>query len=766
MGGLDKVQKGKIYIDGNKITKVPTARRDKIRSLKIGYVFQNYHLLSHLTVSQNVAMVLKMMGMKKKDEITKRVNYVLEVLGMYPYRNRLSYMLSGGQKQRVAIARAIVKNPNIIIADEPTGNLDSKNTIEIMNILKTISKEKLVILVTHEKELAKFYASRIIKVVDGKIVSDEPNENEEELDYRMYHNIYLKDMPYHDTIGKNGIQIEYYGEKEEEISITMAMKNGNLYIQSNKKIEPVDENSSIELIDDHYKKMSKEIYEKYRFHPEEVLDDSYKKRYASIYHLFSMLVEGTKKIFHYSALKKILLLGFFISAMFIVYAISSIFGASNIKDEKFVTTNRDYLSVISFQNKVDDYVTYENLEFIDYMLPGDSKMDFEITYPDYYQTARATQNISVSVAAIHRLDKQDILYGRMPENNQEVVLDTMVFDQIFYNVTPRQLGINTKEQFIGRKLKLGSIFTSNSVSNETELPAFTIVGITDKKSPSIYLAKENFINMLAMNQKNQRRNYTEQGNNDVKLVDVNLVQDEITLKKGRMPNNDYEIIVNNNYEGQMKLNKTIDAVVNGQKLKVVGYYENKYGKEEYYANPNTIKYQVIENSQNLSICPKEKNQTMSYFLNNHNNIEDTYQRDKTAYIQKMKPQILASITVSGVILLISLIEIFLMIRSSFLSRKKEVGILRAIGVKRSDIYKLFLGEILAIDLFVSLPGIVFMSYIVKQLSVTTYLGSQFVFHAGVVEISIAIVFVFHIIIRITTSIPYPKKNTGRNFECK
>ena len=763
---MDKVQKGKIYIDGYKITKVPTRKRDKIRSLKVGYVFQNYHLLSHLTVFENVALVLKMMGIKKKEEIAKRVNYVLEVLGMYSYRNRLSYMLSGGQKQRVAIARAIVKNPNIIIADEPTGNLDSKNTIEIMNILKTISKEKLVILVTHEKELAKFYASRIIKVVDGKIVSDELNEKEEELDYRMYHNIYLKDMPYHDTIRKKGIQIEYYGEKEDEISITMAMKNGNLYIQSNQKIEPVDENSSIELVDDHYKKMSKEIYEKYRFHPEEVLTDRYKKRYASVYHLFSMLSEGTKKIFHYSALKKILLLGFFISAMFIVYAISNIFGASNIKDEKFVTTNRDYLSVISFQNKVDDYLTYENLEFIDYILPGDSKMDFEMTYPDYYQTARAVQDINVSVVASHRLNEQDIICGRMPQTAKEVVLDSIVFDQMISSMMPKQLGITTKEQFIGRQIKLGSMFNSSSGENETKLPAFTIVGITDKKSPSIYVAKENFINMLAMDQKNQKRNYTEQGNNDIKLVDVNLVQDEITLKKGRMPNNDYEIIVSNSYASQMKLNKTIDKTVNGQKLKVVGYYENKYGKDEYYSNENTIKYQVIENSQNLVICPKDKLQTINYFLDNHNNIEDTYKRDKTVYIQRMKPQIMASITISGVILLISLIEIFLMIRSSFLSRKKEVGILRAIGVKKSDIYKLFLGEILAIDLFVSLPGILFMSYIVKQLSNTSYLGSQFVFNIGVIEISILIVFAFHIIIRIITRISYLTKNTSRNFKWK
>lgn len=163
IGGLDKINKGKIYINGKKITKVSTHKIDKIRNLNIGYIFQNYNLLNHLTVYENIAIALKMIGIRKKEEIQKRVSFILEKLSMSSYQNRPSYMLSGGQKQRVAIARAIVKNPNIIIADEPTGNLDSKNTIEIMNIIKTISKEKLVILVTHEKELANFYADRIIR---------------------------------------------------------------------------------------------------------------------------------------------------------------------------------------------------------------------------------------------------------------------------------------------------------------------------------------------------------------------------------------------------------------------------------------------------------------------------------------------------------------------------------------------------------------------------------------------------------------------------
>lgn len=177
IGGLDKVNKGSIYINGEKITQRRVGTIDRIRNLNIGYVFQDYKLIDNMTVFDNVAIALRMIGIKNKKEIQKRVNYVLEAVGMIRYRNRLATMLSGGEKQRIAIARALVKNPSIVIADEPTGNLDSKNSLEIMNIIKAISKEKLVILVTHEVELANFYATRIVEVQDGKVTKDYPNEN-------------------------------------------------------------------------------------------------------------------------------------------------------------------------------------------------------------------------------------------------------------------------------------------------------------------------------------------------------------------------------------------------------------------------------------------------------------------------------------------------------------------------------------------------------------------------------------------------------------
>ena len=156
-------------------------------------------------------------------------------------------MLSGGERQRVGIARAIVKNPNIIIADEPTGNLDSKNSVEIMNIIKAISKDRLVILVTHETNLANFYASRIIEISDGKVVKDYENTHTNELDYAIDNRFYLKDFKKDDNFKDKTNDITIYHDNDEKLQVEIVIKNNNIYIRSknNNSIEVVDEDSSI-----------------------------------------------------------------------------------------------------------------------------------------------------------------------------------------------------------------------------------------------------------------------------------------------------------------------------------------------------------------------------------------------------------------------------------------------------------------------------------------------------------------------------------------
>ena len=172
IGGLDNFDSGSLTVDDIEIKKYSQSKIDKIRNEKYGYIFQNYYLLQDRTVYYNIELALNMYDLTHEQK-EERILYVLKAVGMEKYRKRKISQLSGGQQQRIAIARALAKTPNIIFADEPTGNLDEKNTIQIMNIIKKISHNCLVVLVTHEKRIAEFYADRIIKIEDGKIIYDE-----------------------------------------------------------------------------------------------------------------------------------------------------------------------------------------------------------------------------------------------------------------------------------------------------------------------------------------------------------------------------------------------------------------------------------------------------------------------------------------------------------------------------------------------------------------------------------------------------------------
>lgn len=742
IGGLDKVNGGKIFIDGKRITKRRSAKVDEIRNLNIGYIFQDYHLINDMTVFDNVALVLKMIGLKDKNEIKKRVNYVLTTVGIYKYRNRLASMLSGGERQRVGIARAIVKNPNIIIADEPTGNLDSKNTIEIMNIIKSISKDKLVILVTHEKDLAYFYSDRIIELKDGKIISDKDNSHNNELDYRIENKIYLKDIKNHKTIKSDNLKIDYYSENDEKLNIKLVVKNGNIYIESatKDKIEVIDESSSLELVNDNYKKISKETYEKYKFDYKDILNNNFKLKYTSIFNPITLLISGFKKIKKYSVLKKILLLGFFVSSMFVLYSVSNIMGILNVKDEKFVKHNKNYISVIA--NKIDKgkYLSYEKDENIYYMMPGDSMATFTVKYDYYYQTINAVDRLSGSLSSLSMINKDNLLYGRMPENDYEIVVDKMSINNMFNNHIAKQVGITTVKDVLG---------LTASINN---MPTFTIVGITDLKSPCIYTDEKLFINILS-NTTNSSDMF-DFGITEVdvsvpgditKLVSYELLKDKITLKGGRLPENDYEVIANYEYRWEYELNKEIQVKVNDKKLKVVGYYaSNDYSG--LLTNDNTIKYSLFDTSKNITVYPKDKKKVINSFKENDINVIDSYNKDRADYINKQKNTMISSIVIAGVVLVISLVEIFLMMRSSFLSRIKEVGIYRAIGVKKKDICKMFLGEILAITLTASLLGFIFMAYILKNMSTLIIFRDRFLYNPLVLIISLSIIFGFNILV--------------------
>ena len=743
IGGLDKVNKGKIFVNGKKITKRSSYVVDKIRNLNIGYIFQDYKLLDNLSVYENVAISLKMIGIKNKKEIEKRVKYVLEAVKMYRYRNRPARMLSGGEKQRVAIARAIVKNPSIVIADEPTGNLDSKNSLEIMNIIKALSKDKLVILVTHEIDLANFYASRIIKLQDGKIIEDYENKPKESLEYRLDNKLYLKDFQSKDTLNKNKINVDVYTNNENnEVNIELAIKDGNIYIKSeSQKIEVVDENSAIELVNEHYKKLDKSIYDDYDYNLEKIIDKRYKTKYTSIYGIMKSIINGFKRISNYTILRKILLIGFFASSMFIVYSVSNIAGTLEIKDTDFMTVDKNYLQVDMGNVNVEKFLKYEQLENVNYILPGDSNISFKIKFDDYYQLSRYSFELSGSLVSIDTITSNDIVKGRMPDNNYEIVVDKRVVEHMINGDSGmiRNMGIKSEDELLNKTISMNN------------MKDFVIVGIADTKALSIFTSREMFINLLNNSTKSDglMGMYIPMNDEETEsaVMDYNLYLDDIVITKGRLPENDYEVIVNKSNQYDMKLNKKIKTKVNNNELKVVGYYDSKSNIQAYLVNNNTVKYDVVNKSNGLMIYPKNKQDIINKFKNEYNlNVIDRYERDKENYLSKKEKSIRSSIIFATIILSISLIEIYLMMRSSFLSRIKEIGIYRAIGVKKADIYRMFLGEILVITTFSSMLGIILMAYILNGISNIPYVDRMFIINNKTVGISILIVYLFNIII--------------------
>jgi len=179
IGGLDQYTSGNLIINGRSTKEYKDRDWDAYRNHSVGFVFQSYNLIPHQTVLVNVELALTLSGVSKKER-RKRAKEALEKVGLANQLCKKPAEMSGGQMQRVAIARAIVNNPDIILADEPTGALDTETSIQVMDILKEIAKDRLVVMVTHNPDLAEKYSTRIVRMLDGKIISDSMPLTEEE----------------------------------------------------------------------------------------------------------------------------------------------------------------------------------------------------------------------------------------------------------------------------------------------------------------------------------------------------------------------------------------------------------------------------------------------------------------------------------------------------------------------------------------------------------------------------------------------------------
>ncbi|MBR7020585.1 MAG: ABC transporter ATP-binding protein/permease [Lachnospiraceae bacterium] len=303
IGGLDSVAGGEVLLDDNPMSK-SNKDFDMLRNRDVGVIFQNYNLNRRETVFDNVADSLRLCGLTDKTVIKERVNVALSNVGMEKFSRRLPDTLSGGQQQRVAIARAIVKNPKVILADEPTGNLDEANTILVMDILKAMSKERLVILVTHEADLVDFYCDTVVQLKDGRVVDVRSNENAGGYVARNKNDIFLGELDEHVQKDSNA-EITYFGDAPETpVKLTVVNHNGRFYLKiDTPKVTVLDETSEVNLREGVY-----QDFEARRRQEENIdmskLPPAKGKEYGKLFHFRSSVRSGYRENFKNMMKKK------------------------------------------------------------------------------------------------------------------------------------------------------------------------------------------------------------------------------------------------------------------------------------------------------------------------------------------------------------------------------------------------------------------------------------------------------------------------------
>ncbi|MGI6701001.1 MAG: ATP-binding cassette domain-containing protein [Christensenellales bacterium] len=426
IGGLDSFDKGSIEIDGTVLNRYNPKVIDAMRSKKIGYIFQNYYLLNDKTVYENLEISLKLAGFSDKERIDKRIDYALSLVGLLKYKKRTPNTLSGGQQQRVGIARALVKGASVIIADEPTGNLDSDNTFEVMDLLKGISKSCLVILVTHEEDIANFFADRIIRIRDGRVYEDYINDSVMNLTVQDNKKIFLKDLKYNETLSLDNVTINYNGDRKSKFEINIIEKDGRLFIDSFNTSMPVtliDDKSEVRVVDAHFEEKKKGQHESVNV-DREILSETNATSGKSVINTASVFKKAWISYLRKPFRKKMpshMILFLTAAVITVIVAFLNMFLVFN---ESNYLNNRNTVNMLMADSA--DYTVYEGKHGIEKVCLSYGSIYFTPFFNSNAENYRShIDNVTIFPADV--LDDPKIVKGRMPESPYEAVVDVKTY---------------------------------------------------------------------------------------------------------------------------------------------------------------------------------------------------------------------------------------------------------------------------------------------------------------------------------------------------
>ena len=464
IGGLDKQDKGSIYIDDELIT---DRNRDRIRNQKIGFVFQNYYLEAGYTIEEIIHNQMIIAGFKDEKEIKKRSKEVLELVDMERFKHKQGDALSGGQKQRVAIARGLVKGSNIILADEPTGNLDAENTMRIMDIFKEISKTKLVVIVTHEVTLIKKYADSYIQLVDGRLSDKDVIGEVFEYETKK-NNIYIDRNE--KKIINNGIS-EYGEGSLNEDDIQIFNKNGKTYLKASANVSILNDNSEKKIVfTDSLDELPLDIGKKVPS-----LERSKAKRNGKLFKLKNILKNRRGGDGAYSSAN--IFKQIFIVAIALVMAFFSLLSFDVLRiniDHKEIDQNKTYLDLNTFKDiKRFNPSIYDNVDFFE-----SERRVGSFSYND--MTALSGIKCEYTPKAIDSDSNLKIIdNGRLPNDN-EIMVSKGLAEEI-------KKELRLKELNNDKAIRLVEFEGDKRIS-----------GIVDEAEPIVYMNRAEYVNFLGV----------------------------------------------------------------------------------------------------------------------------------------------------------------------------------------------------------------------------------------------------------------------------
>ena len=490
VGGLDAFDNGTIRAQDTTVTRSGTKEMEKERNRSFGYIFQNYYLLEEHSVGYNIYLGLHSLRLSHREKL-QRVMEALREVDMERYARRVVGELSGGQQQRVAIARALARRPRVIFADEPTGNLDEANTLNICTLLRKISRTSLVIMVTHEERIAQFFADRIIRLEEGRIAKDTQEWQRQGLSSAGDRVLYAGD--YEETkLEEEGLSLRLLREPgAEPVQLTVvALKDRILIKLDDTRASSCTESTtapeiregkrpvlSLETMDRQAEDEAPERAETEQVKAGSGLSAGMMFREA----LHLMRGKGVRR-----AGSRIFLI---LLTVLTVLTVGDYITVSSVDPHDFISSDSHMLEIqvergdalgpeyLDLQEPLRDYLDYLLSSGQEFYPEARVNITAEYTSDVFLQLQATTLKImGGSYVPLEKLDKSQLIAGRMPEEVGEIVVDRWILDKLMKEPGILQNGIKDITYFLGKNL---------TFSRKGYAPC--IVGIADSGNPAIFM---------------------------------------------------------------------------------------------------------------------------------------------------------------------------------------------------------------------------------------------------------------------------------------